>query len=446
MALVDLAPRAAAPSPPQPSLSERLLGDLAADVRNVAETDAGRAWAASGGLWLTGTDGSAPSYAGAGAGAVAAHLLTLATPLLRADRVAVAPTVRVLGERAACAGLGRRGSCSCGGASRLLPATDGWLALTLARDEDLDLVPALVEGDVVGEAWETVARWAAGRPVADCVARARLLSLACAEVGAGPATPGPAVRASVGGRRTPRERPRVLDLTSLWAGPLAAHLLGLGGADVVKVESSRRLDGARRGTPSFFDLLHSGHRSLVLDLTDPGDRARLQELARGADLVLEASRPRALARLGLHAEELVAGGVTWVSLTAHGRQAGAADIGFGDDVAAGAGLVGRSPDGGRIFCGDAVADPLTGLCAGLAALIALRGDRARLVDVAMDRVAAVAAGVAVGPGRIAPFGDGWVLENEAGTHPVLRPRARVPRGVAAAAGADTAAVLRDWSA
>ena len=40
--------------------------------------------------------------------------------------------------------------------------------------------------------------------------------------------------------------PLVVDLSALWAGPLCAHLLGLAGARVVKVESLGRPDGARR--------------------------------------------------------------------------------------------------------------------------------------------------------------------------------------------------------
>ena len=43
--------------------------------------------------------------------------------------------------------------------------------------------------------------------------------------------------------------PRIVDLSALWAGPLCAHLLQLAGASVVKLESTRRPDGARFGAP-----------------------------------------------------------------------------------------------------------------------------------------------------------------------------------------------------
>ena len=57
----------------------------------------------------------------------------------------------------------------------------------------------------------------------------------------------------------------VADLSSMWAGPLCARLLGLAGADVIKVETPGRPDGARSGNREFFDWLHAGHRSLAAD-------------------------------------------------------------------------------------------------------------------------------------------------------------------------------------
>ena len=51
----------------------------------------------------------------------------------------------LLGERAALMGLWRRGTTSCGGSCRLFPVRDGWLAVSLPRAEDMDLVPAWLE-------------------------------------------------------------------------------------------------------------------------------------------------------------------------------------------------------------------------------------------------------------------------------------------------------------
>ncbi|GAA0269779.1 hypothetical protein GCM10009527_077570 [Actinomadura nitritigenes] len=96
-----------------------------------------------------------------------------------------------------------------------------------------------------------------------------------------------------------------------------------------------------------------------------------------------------------------------------------------------------------MFCGDAVADPLTGLTAALLAATAPPG-RGVLWDVSMS--AAVAA--TLDPGPPVPGvpalrgGGGWAVETAAGLVPVASPEHREPDGDAPAAGADTADVLR----
>src|SRR5439155_25166866 len=160
--------------------------------------------------------------------------------------------------------------------------------------------------------WDALAGWLQHTGVADAANRAALLGLPAAVV---PAEPPPPTRDPVlvtdGGPRTPVERPLVVDLSALWAGPLCAHLLGLAGARVVKVESGVRLDGARRGPAAFFDLLNAGHDSVVLDFAL--QRPVLQRLVARADVVIEASRPRAMSQLGIDAHAEVARGAVWVS-------------------------------------------------------------------------------------------------------------------------------------
>ena len=90
----------------------------------------------------------------------------------------------------------------------------------------------------------------------------------------------------------------VVDLTSLWAGPLAGGLLAAAGCRVIKVESVARPDGARRGPAGFFDRLNGHKERLSLDLPAAPAVERLQELIAGADLVLEASRPRVMEQWG----------------------------------------------------------------------------------------------------------------------------------------------------
>ncbi|MGD9986602.1 CoA transferase [Pseudonocardia sp.] len=322
----------------------------------------------------------------------------------------------LLGERAASTGRGRAGRVSVGGSCRLLPLASGWAAVSCARAGDVALLGALVE-DTLPDAdpWGTFA--AAVRVMGPDTfdERATLLGLPAgsvrAEPLAGPAVDGPPH--DLTGRL-------VVSFGALWAAPLCAQLLARRGAMVVTVETPARPDGARRGTPRFHALLHAHDRAVQLD--PDTHRDALHALVRAADVVIEASRPRALRAWGLDADAEVARGATWISITAAGRSSDR--VGFGDDVAASAGLVAVDADGLPVFVGDAIADPLTGLTAAALALTA----PGRLHDVAMSRV--VAATLDGTPGGPA-------------TGPVAPPRTRPVPGPAPAPGADTAAVMHE---
>src|SRR5690606_11106905 len=200
------------------------------------------------------------------------------------------------------------------------------------------------------------------------------------------------------------------------------------GARVIKVETPVRPDGARRGDPEFYRLLHGGHESVALDPGDDKQRRALHDLVESADIVIEASRPRALAGVGLEAAEFVDSGGTWVSITAHGRESNR--IGFGDDIAATAGLVARFGGDTPLFVGDAIADPLTGLTAAVLAMSAPADGSGRLWDISMSAVVAAT----LDSGSTAVPVDGSA---------VLAPQRREPIGVAAESGRDTAAVLAE---
>src|SRR5512142_3317833 len=296
-----------------------LLESLGAtvDAEPAATASAAADWAGSGAMALTGPAQGPPALAPGAPASALAGALAVFELLTRARTGATAldlPGTGLLGERAALAGFARRAPRSVSGAFRALRAADGWLGLSLARPDDVALLPALTGADLPGDPWRALSAWIAGRELGPVVAQAHLLGLPAAPV---PAAPVPARRPPVlcspGGARG--GAPLVVDLTSLWAGPLCAHLLGLAGATVVKVESRARPDGGRAGTPAFFDLLHAGHLSVALDFGAPDDLAALRRLLARADVVLEASRPRALRQLGLDAEEYVAAGAVWASLT-----------------------------------------------------------------------------------------------------------------------------------
>jgi CoA-transferase family III len=431
-------------------MSDEVSGRAAAD------------WARSGVVPLTGHRGGPPlvppgdaaTLAGAISGRLAAATAGSGHPV-RLDGAAL------LAERAAFTGHRRRGRISAGGATRLLPTADGWAAMSCARPDDPTLLAALVGAELPDDPWPAVTAWLRTHNGAELAERAGLLGLAAAPVDPAtlPSTPTdrttPTDHASPADRATPPTsgQPRspagllVVDFSALWAGPLCADLLGLAGARVVKVETPQRLDGARRGNRAFYNLLHAGHRAVLIDPATAAGRTALAALVAAADIVIESSRPRALAGFGLDAAEAVEQGTTWVSITAAGR--GSARVGFGDDVAAGAGLVACDERGQPVFCGDALADPLTGLVAAELAMSAPRGGGV-LLDVSMTGVvAATLAGhpssTAAGRTSLAArrAGSGWVVDTESGPAPVEAPRARTAPGRAAAPGEHTDQVLRE---
>ncbi len=413
------------------------------------------AWAHSGAMELTGWPDAPPRLApgplASWMGSELDALRALSPVALPADLDGPA----LLGERAASLGLGRQGTVAPGGACRLFPAADGWVAVALPRADDAALVPAWLEIELRAHdlPWSAVERAVRERPAAEVVARARLLGLAAAEASALPAVGPPPHRE--GGRGPTRgdgveAGPLVLDLSSLWAGPLCTHLLGLAGARVVKVESASRPDGARSGNAAFFDLLNAGKASVRLDLGASADRDRLRRMIGRADVVVESARPRALRQMGIDAEALVAEqpGLVWVAITGHGRrEPGAGWVAYGDDAAVAAGLAAATgePEGTPLFCGDAIADPLTGVHCAVAALAAWRAGTAVLLDVALRDVAAHAArsGAGARDAEVRPTDGGFEVVADGRRERVANPRARRARGRARPLGADTHAVLRE---
>ena len=292
----------------------------------------------------------------------------------------------LVGGRAALLGLSPDGRVSAGGATRLLQSRDGWCALTLARPEDIAAVPALVAADRVDEPWPAVQDWVAGNDAADVAERARLLGLPVAALAETPAEPS---RVYPFGAGTATRGPAgllVADLSAMWAGPLCGQLLSWAGAIVVKVESAARPDGARRGPQPFFDWMNTGKLSYEVDFDEP---AGLRALLTAADVVIESSRPAALIRRGLAPTDIPPrDGRVWLRVTGHGTDGDRANwVAFGDDAAVSGGLVCGAPDD-PAFCGDAIADPLTGLEAALAVVQSLRSGGGELIEMSMAAVAA----------------------------------------------------------
>ena len=105
---------------------------------------------------------------------------------------------------------------------------------------------------------------------------------------------------------------RVLDLTTALSGPVCTCILGDMGADVIKVESPdgdsiRDLGPARHsGMGSMFLHTNRSKRSVALDLKSPEGKEAFLRALKKTDVFVCNIRPRAMAKLGLSYDQVVA--------------------------------------------------------------------------------------------------------------------------------------------
>jgi len=251
------------------------------------------------------------------------------------------------------------------GGGQTLRAADGWVAANLPRDADWELVPALALGSVEPRDDAAFAAWMTQQHSKDVVEQSALLGLA---VGAIPRPGRTDIQHSpYDFEPTGQSPPRllswltVMDLSRLWAGPLAGALLASAGATVVKVESLAQPELVLPEDAAFARRLNGGKELLHLDFRD---RAPLHHALAQADVVIVSARQRAFDSLGLQPSP----GQLWISISAYGGHRDPNQrVGFGDDAAAEAGAVCWQDDV-PVFAGDALADPVTGMLAAVAAL------------------------------------------------------------------------------
>lgn len=208
----------------------------------------------------------------------------------------------------------------------------------------------------------------------------------------------------------PLEGIRVLDLSQVYAGPLAARMLADLGAEVIRVESAVR---STRGGPkaqaggvypdgnpgekpydrsAYYNELHRNKLAISLDLSQDKGRDIFKKLVAISDAVIENFSPRVMAnfRLDYPVLEKVNPRIIMVSISAYGQTGPYRDyVSFGRGIEAMAGLseMTRYPDSGPIGPGVAYADAAAGLHAAFAVLAALRArrrtGRGRYIDLSL---------------------------------------------------------------
>lgn len=180
----------------------------------------------------------------------------------------------------------------------------------------------------------------------------------------------------------PLEGLRVLDLSTMLAGPYGATILGDQGADVIRIEShygdeSRHL-GPRRGTERGPYLsLNRSKRGMVLDLQQQAAQEVFARIAKTADILITNVREPALSKLGINYEQVKAHkpDIIWIRVTAFGPDgpyAGRPGIDFLAQGYTGVLSLNGDPDGEPVRTGFPAVDVITSLLVSNAAMTALR--------------------------------------------------------------------------
>jgi crotonobetainyl-CoA:carnitine CoA-transferase CaiB-like acyl-CoA transferase len=185
---------------------------------------------------------------------------------------------------------------------------------------------------------------------------------------------------------------RVIDMSTVIAGPGCARYLADFGADVIKVEPPTG-DTARGmgfladdGDSLFFKLVNRGKRTVVLDLKTADDLATMRRLCQSADVLVENLRPGTLERLGLAPDALLADNSRLVitRVTGFGQDgpyAGRPGFATIAEAMSGFAALNGEPDGAPLLPPIALTDEVTALAAAFATMVAVHSGVGQVVDV-----------------------------------------------------------------
>jgi crotonobetainyl-CoA:carnitine CoA-transferase CaiB-like acyl-CoA transferase len=191
---------------------------------------------------------------------------------------------------------------------------------------------------------------------------------------------------------------RIVDLSTVFSGPIAAALLSDQGAEVIKVESlsgdtTRNIGPAKGDLSASFIAANRGKRNLAIDLKAPAALAVVHALLARADVLIENFRPGVMARLGLADADLAQRFPQLIRLSISGFGADgprAADKAYDAVIQAIGGVAASQRDpvtGAPVILASTVSDKVTALTAAQAVTAALfarsRDGRGRRVEVAM---------------------------------------------------------------
>ncbi len=253
-------------------------------------------------------------------------------------------------------------------------------------------------------------------------------------------------------RPKPLDGLRIIDLTRVWAGPLATRVLADLGADVVMVEAPWTRGGPTIDQASvlatayypdnepgdehwnrigFINKYAVGKRSVALDLSGPEGQGALAELLSNADVVIENFSPRVMPQLGFGEDRLreLNPELIYVTMPGYGRTGPDRDrVAYGPIVDAHAGLASLMgyPGEEARSAGVAWPDPIAGLHAAAATLAAVLNRRAgragRVVEVAQIEATVAMIGAALARFQL----DGRLAAPDGNENPSFALQAVVP--------------------
>lgn len=231
----------------------------------------------------------------------------------------------------------------------------------------------------------------------------------------------------------PLDNLRVVDFSRVLAGPFATMQLADLGATVTKVERPLTGDDTRNwgppydahGQATYFQAVNRNKDVIVLDLTDPRDRAEARRLAVSADILVENFRPGLMAKFGLNYDQLKNdnNSLIYCSITGFGRGPGADLPGYDLLIQAVGGLMSitGSPEGDPQKVGVALVDVLAGLFATIGILAALqhRGATGEGQRIDIDLLSCLLAGLV---NQASAYTSGGVVPSRMGNqHPSIAP-------------------------
>lgn len=193
-------------------------------------------------------------------------------------------------------------------------------------------------------------------------------------------------------RSMPLSDLKVVDLSTVFAGPHCARYLADFGADVVKVErpggDTVRNIGWRSddGETLWWKLVNRNKRCITLDLKDPDDLALLKRMLVAADVLVENFRPGKLEGLGLDPDELISANPRLVitRVTGFGQDGPYRDrAGFATlaEAMSGFAAINGERDGAPLLPPIALTDELSGLAAAFATMVAVHAGGGQVADV-----------------------------------------------------------------